>query len=59
MGASCPEVLEKRKAEFEKAKKEVDPEVVTTIMKGLPVERNLTPQESELKHAWVAYHECM
>lgn len=59
MSTACTEVLEKHKTEFEEAKKGVDPDVASAIMKGSYIDRSLTPEESRFKHAWVAYHECM
>lgn len=59
MPTACDEVLEEKRKAFEEAKKGVDPEKIDRIMRGLPIEEKLTQAESDLKHAWVAFHQCM
>jgi hypothetical protein len=43
-------------AEFEAAKAGVDPETISRVMKGLPVDGDWTPKIHSLRSAWSAYH---
>lgn len=52
---------EELKAEFEAAKKGIDAEVITRIMKGLPLQHDaeFTEPYLTLRRAWAAYHPTM
>jgi hypothetical protein len=60
MAKACTEVLVERKRAFDEAKKGIDSEVVTQIMKGLPVPGEAgDPILTRIRQTWSRYHECL
>ncbi len=44
---------------FEDAKKGMDPQTVTNVMKGIPFDGDNTTEVRALKSAWTKYHEAL
>lgn len=55
MGSLCT-TTQALAAAFEAAKAGIDPETISRVMKGLPVEGEWTPKIHGLRSAWSAYH---
>jgi hypothetical protein len=59
MALARPELTKERELAFNRAKAEFPPEVVSRVMRGLPVESEGSAEVRALRQAWSRYHECL